>query len=441
MAVFSLICIIIAIVFINYSMYRGLGLPLACIIGTIFIYITSGIDIATGWQNAMDSQIMNMMATYAPLFLFGGILGMFYSESGAATSLGLAVLTPAKKIKNPAGKMIVTFILFYILRTLLSLAGIDGMAIMPTVCALAIAVFKELDIPKRYMSAILQCGGTISMFLPWAPGGANIILPMLLPGFTPSTAWAGRLFFLAIFLFASVFWLTQMIRKDQAKGEGFIMGKMRNIPINESEHRPHWLLTLIPIIVIPILYNAFSMPAWLALAIGTAVAAVMFSRYISIPEGRGRLATIVDKCNNAGVMISVLLTLSYLPGLAITISPAYDLILAGANAIATALPLSLGFGILAVILVVMGNSCTIVLTSLANSIFMPAGLSLTSVSLLMIVGNTVFDTLPNSPFLVAQAELLDSPMPESYPPIFKTTILLTSAMMVLAIILAAVGII
>lgn len=41
MAVFSLICIIIEIVFINYSMYRGLGLPLACIIGTIFIYITS----------------------------------------------------------------------------------------------------------------------------------------------------------------------------------------------------------------------------------------------------------------------------------------------------------------------------------------------------------------------------------------------------------------
>ena len=137
----------------------------------------------------------------------------------------------------------------------------------------------------------------------------------------------------------------------------------------------------------------------------------------------------------------MLLTLSYLPGLAITISPAYELILAGANAIATALPLSLGFGILAVILVVMGNSCTIVLTSLANTIFMPAGLSLTSVSLLMIVGNTVFDTLPNSPFLVAQAELLDSPMPESYPPIFKTTVLLTSAMMVLAIIMAAVGII
>ena len=44
MEVFSLICIIIAIVFINYSMYRGLGLPLACIIGTVFIYITSGLD-------------------------------------------------------------------------------------------------------------------------------------------------------------------------------------------------------------------------------------------------------------------------------------------------------------------------------------------------------------------------------------------------------------
>lgn len=440
MAVFSLICIIIAIVFINYSMYRGLGLPLACIIGTLFIYITSGIDIQTGWQAAMDSTIMAMMATYAPLFLFGGILGMFYSESGAAYSLGKAVLAPASKIQSPTGKMIVTFILFYILRPLLSLAGIDGMAIMPTVCALAISVFRELDVPKRYLSAILQCGGTISMFLPWAPGGANIILPMLLPGFTPSTAWAARLFFLAIFLFVSAFWLTRMIQKDQAKGEVFEMGKIRTMPINDSDYRPHWAFSLIPIIVIPILFNAFSMPAWLALAIGTLIAAIMFYRYIPVPEGAKKLSVIIEKCNNAGVMISVLLTLSYLPGLAITISPAYDLILSGANAIAGALPLALGFGILAVILVAMGNSCVIILCTLANEVFIPAGLALSSVAILQIVGNTVFDTLPNSPFLVAQAELLDSPMPESYPPIFKTTVLLTTGMMILAIILATIGI-
>ena len=441
MAIFSLVCIIIAIIFINYSMYRGMSLPLACIIGTIFICITSGLDIQTTYQSAMDSSVAAMMVTYAPLFFFGGILGMFYSESGAITSLGEAILAPSRKIQNPAVKMMVTMLLFFVIRTLLSLAGIDGMAIMPTVCALAISVFKELDAPRKYLSAILQCGGTISMFLPFAPGGANIILPMLLPGFTPGTAWAWRLFFLALFAIGSVVWITKMIQKDQANGEHFEMGKMLPIPINESNYRPHWIVTLIPIALIVVLYNVFGMAAWLALAGGTALAAVMFFRYIPIPEGRGKLATIVDKCNNAGVMISVLLTFSYLPGIAITMSPAYDLVLSLANNIAVTLPLAVGFGILAVFLVIMGNSCTIVLCDLANNIFLPAGLALPTLSILMIVGNTVFDTLPNSPFLSAQAQMLDSPMPESYPPIFKTTVLMTSAMMVLAIILAACGII
>ncbi len=425
MAIFSLVCIIIAIIFINYSMYRGMSLPLACIIGTVFICITSGLDIQTTYQSAMDSSVAAMMVTYAPLFFFGGILGMFYSESGAITSLGEAILAPSRKIQNPAVKMMVTMLLFFVIRTLLSLAGIDGMAIMPTVCALAISVFKELDAPRKYLSAILQCGGTISMFLPFAPG----------------TAWAWRLFFLAIFAIGSVVWITKMIQKDQANGEHFEMGKMLPIPINESNYRPHWLITLIPIAFIVVLYNVFGMAAWLALAGGTALAAVMFFRYIPIPEGRGKLATIVDKCNNAGVMISVLLTFSYLPGIAITMSPAYDLVLSLANNIAVTLPLAVGFGILAVFLVIMGNSCTIVLCDLANNIFLPAGLALPTLSILMIVGNTVFDTLPNSPFLSAQAQMLDSPMPESYPPIFKTTVLMTSAMMVLAIILAACGII
>lgn len=273
------------------------------------------------------------------------------------------------------------------------------------------------------------------------PGGANILLPMFLEGFTPKTAAIPRICFALMFTVGIIVWIGRMIVKSHNEGEHFEMGRMRNIVINENERRPHWLVSLIPIVVVALLYNVANFSAWLSIACGTVVSAILFIPYIPIPEGHGRLATLVEKCNNASTMISLLLMLSYLPGLALTASPAYELILKLSSTMASAMPLAIGFGILAVVTFLMGNSSTILLCQLAMSIYIPAGMAVSTLSILLIVGQTVLDTLPNSPFIAAQAQLLDSPMPESYPPIFKTTVIWTFIMTVVAVVLAVIGII
>lgn len=59
------------------------------------------------------------------VFLFGGILGLFYAESGAAASLGEAILSVSRRFTNPHAKRIVALSLFLVFRILLTVAGID----------------------------------------------------------------------------------------------------------------------------------------------------------------------------------------------------------------------------------------------------------------------------------------------------------------------------
>ena len=98
------------------------------------------------------------------------------------------------------------------------------------------------------------------------------------------------------------------------------------------------------------------------------------------------------------------------------------------------------FGLLSVLLTLVGSSNTIVLCGLINAVFLPAGLSMTSMAAVMFVGTSVLSALPNSMYVCSQAEMTDCTMKESYGPVFKTNVILPAIITVLAVVLVAVGI-
>lgn len=441
-SVISLIGIIIALVFVNYSVYRGLGLPIASIIAAVFIWLTSGINIETGWTSAMET-VAPLMSTMLPILLFGSILGMFYAESGAAASLGLALFAPFKKVSNPTVKRIGTLFMFFILRVLLSLAGLNSMAIMSTMVALVTVLFQELNMPRRYCNCCLVVAGTIETFLPAVPSTLNILLPLYLEGFTATSCLIPRILFCVIFIAGSVLWLNYMISKDMAKGEHFeIGGGMNTGDLSDTTvKRPFWLVTLIPIAVIFALYNFAHLQAWSALAVGTVVAGCLFIPYIRVPESKHKFPYMVERINKSSISIPVYYLLSYLVAGAMVITPGYELLTSGIQAISQTLPLALGYGLVSMMLVPVGSSALLLNAQIASTIFVPAGLAAGTAGTIMIVANTVFDTLPNHPGMIMQADLTGTPMKECYPSIFKTTVLLTMGILVLAILMAMIGLV
>ncbi len=439
--VISLIGIIVAIVFMVWSIYRGLGMALASVIGTVIILLTSGMNFSEAFNQSMNSGVTSMLGTFAMVFLFGGILGLFYAESGAAASLGETILSISRRFTNPHAKRIVALSLFLVFRILLTVAGIDGMAcIIPTV-ALCVSLFKEMDIPRRYMNAFLITGCTVSLFMPWVPCGPNIMVPMFVEGYTASTAWLPRIICVILMSISVVIMLNFMVAKEQAKGEEhFEAGKLERFRMPPDMKKPHWVLTLIPIVVVAVFYNVVKLDAWIALAFGTVVAVIVFSPYMQSMPGKGKFGSIIEKCNQGSMMISLMMSISFLPGCAIGITPAYNLIVKGCNSLSELLPGIVVFGLLSVLLTLVGGSNTIVLCGLINAVFLPAGLSMASMSAVMFVGTSVLSALPNSMYVCSQAEMTDCTMKESYGPVFKTNVLLPAVITVLAVALVAVGI-
>lgn len=437
----SFLGVVVAIIFLIWSIYRGLGLPLASIAATVIIILTSGQNFSETWNAAMNGGVTMMLGTYAPVYLFGGILGLFYAESGAAASLGEAFLSVSRKVKNPSLRRMAALCLFLIFRIMLTVAGIDGMAcIIPTV-ALCVAMFREFDIPRRFMNAFLITGCTISLFMPFVPCGPNIMIPMFIEGFSAKTGWQARMTCVLLMTVLVVILFNHMVEKVHQKGEEhFEPGKLERFNMPPDMKKPHWLLTLIPIIVVAILYNAFMLDAWIALALGTVLAVVMFGGYIMTMPGKSKFGTVIEKCNQGGMMISLMLAIGMLPGCAISVVPAYGLITEYCTQVVNILPGAIVFAVIAVLLTLIGGSNTIILCMLANAVFIPAGLPLKSIAVLMFIGGSVLSGLPNSMFVCAQAEMTDCTMKESYGPVFTTNVVLPAVLMVMTTILVVIGI-
>ncbi len=441
MAIFSLICIVIAMVFMNYAIYRGLGLPLTCMIASIFICFTSGINLTEGWDIALET-VTPMFGTYVTLYMFGSMLGMLYTESGAAAALGLALIKPFKNVKNPNVKRIGSLFMFFILRVLLALAGLDNMAIMVTMVALVTVLAQELDMPRRYCNAVLMIAGTIQFYMPAVPTMLNVILPRLLDGFTPYSHMIPRICFGVIFIVACVLWLNQMIGKAQSKGEHFVLGGAMNVGDLEDEDvkRPFWLITLIPILSIWAIYNFVGLDAWICMMIGCVIAGVLFIPYIKKDEGKSKFATMVDKCNTSSIRIPLYMALSYAPAAILVTATGYILLLSWMEVLASFIPPALVYSVLIVAVAPLGSAAVQVGANTAINVFIPAGMSVSTCGLLIIISNTVLDTVPNNPGMVMQAELTGVSMKECYPPIFKCTVVVTGCIMAVACIMACIGI-
>lgn len=440
MEVVSLIGIIIALIFMNYSIYRGLGLPLACIIGTLFIWLTSGINLFDGWSSSMES-LAPQFTVFLPVYLFGAILGLLYSKSGAAASIGLAFFRPFKNARNQTVKMMGTIFMFFLMRVLISLSGMDNMALSITMVSLVLVLFQDLDMPRKYCNAFLMVSGTLYILIPGAPSMINVILPQLLPGFTSMTCAGFRTLVMLVFIIGSTLWLTWMISRDMKKGEhfepakGVCVGDLRDPNVK----RPFWLVAVLPLILIWVLSSFVQWPSWASLALGCVFAGILFIPYMKAPEGRKKFGWVVDELNRSAIQIPLYYTLSFLPAYAIVETSGWTLLTGWAASLATVIPPALGFGIISTLLVPIGSSAMIVNSALAMEVFVPAGLAVSTAGILTIVSNTVFDSLPNSPGMIMQADLLETPLKECYPSIFKTTVLLTGIIMVLTILVACIG--
>lgn len=236
--------IIISLALLMFLAYRGITvLILAPLLAGLAVIFSGDVPLLASYTEVFMVAFAGYAKAYFPLFLLGAIFGKVMDDSGAAKAIAHTITQKLGKDKGILAVVLSCGILTY--------GGVSLFVVAFAVYPIAAALFREADIPKRFIPGSIALGAfTFTMTaLPGTPQIQNAI-PM---PFFGTTAWAAPILGLigaAVMFGGGMFWLTRRAKKAMAAGEGYGNHADENIKAIDTSKLPSFFVALLPIILV-----------------------------------------------------------------------------------------------------------------------------------------------------------------------------------------------
>lgn len=240
----GMIGLLAAIGFLVYMAFKGHSIivvaPIAAMVAILFSYGTKGHFMASYTITYMDG-FANYAKNYFPIYLLGAIFAKLMDVSGNA--LAIAQFCTEKLGKSRAVLSVV------LTCAILTYGGVSLFVVAFVMLPVAIALFREADVPKRLIPGCIALGAfTFTMTaLPGSPQVQNTI-PMQYFG-TDSFAAPGMGIIASVIMFVlGMMWLSFRTKKAKANGEGY--GNHEDKLEEISGNIPGIVMAVVPILII-----------------------------------------------------------------------------------------------------------------------------------------------------------------------------------------------
>ncbi|MBQ8663961.1 MAG: GntP family permease [Eubacterium sp.] len=429
MTAIGILGILIAFVMVILLTYKGMNLAYVVLLACFVVLVTNGMPILETFQDPILTGVASQIPALLPLYLFGGLLGKLYLDSGASQKLSNTLLDWFCKGKDAAQRCVVGFFIVVGIGALFGFVGIDPYATLFIMIGIGTGVCFSADIPRRYLPVMLILGTTLGSAIPGSSSAVNVICMNFLEGTNALSGWIPGIIYCVLLIGLSFFYIRRQLHCDTKQGVGFEYGPLRPPGEIAEGKYPPFALTLIPLFVIPITANTICRGyTWAAMAIGCAVAVVCFGKFIPKKEGSTRFMTVVDSLNDgvtlAGVPAVILLNFGL--GYAIQAAPSFVVIqdfflnMQGPSLMVLAIAGIVLLGLSA------SMSGMIIVLGMAAPVFVPQlGLDSDAVYRVILSTNTVLDTLPFNAAVVTLFMITGIKYKEGYPLVFRTTVIYT----------------
>ncbi|MCA1024686.1 GntP family permease [Cytobacillus kochii] len=251
----SMIGLIGGLVLLTVLVMRGMNLLIVAPLSALFVAVLNGVplfpqfagkdevDFITGYMDGFAGFI----TSWYLMFLAGAIFGKVMEDSGAAESVSHWIVTKIGMKHAVLAVVLSCAVLTY--------GGVSLFVVAFAVYPMAVSLFKEADLPRRFIPAALAFGSTtFTMTSAGSPEIQNWI-PIPYLGTNPYAGWEVSII-TAIFMLIFGYWLlTKVIRRAVRKGEKFVGRDTDNNEIRSE--LPHPLLSLIPLLVVLIVAFVF----------------------------------------------------------------------------------------------------------------------------------------------------------------------------------------
>lgn len=273
----SAIGLVAALALLIWLTVRGVHILIAAPIAAAIVVATSGIawfpplaaEGEADYMTAYMDGFTSFFAAWFPMFLLGAIFGEVMGTSGAAASVAHWVIGRIGKHHAVLAVVAACAILTY--------GGVSVFIVAFSVYALAVHLFREADLPRRFIPAALAFGSvTFTMTSAGSPEIQNLI-PMPFLGTTAYAAWEVSLVVALLMAAAGHFWLQWMVKRAVARGERFEGRETDDVP-PDVDTLPHPLLSLLPLAVVLATFLILQFPQATGLA-GTLLPAASLDKW------------------------------------------------------------------------------------------------------------------------------------------------------------------
>lgn len=238
-----------------YLTMKGMNLLIVAPLSAVFVSILSGLPLLPQLtEEGTANFVTNYMNGFAGfiiswylMFLTGAIFGKVMEDSGAADSISKWIVDKIGMKRAALAVVLACAVLTY--------GGVSLFVVAFSVYPMAISLFKEANLPRRFIPAVLGFGSTtFTMTSAGSPEIQNWI-PIEFLGTNAYAGWEVSLIVAAFMMIFGYWWLMKAIKKAIHNGEEFIE--------RESDHRdqrenlPNPILSLIPLLVVLVISYIF----------------------------------------------------------------------------------------------------------------------------------------------------------------------------------------
>ncbi len=438
----DLLLLLIPLAFVIFVVYKGLNPTLSMILAAILVCLVSGIDMSTGILGSgsgptaeaslLLSGVQSAVSMFLLKFLAANLFGQIIVQTGAARSISRFLTRVIVDRGTGFTRKLLAAYVFMLIAIIFGFGGLDAFVCIFTLLPIGMEIFRQNDMPRRLLPAVLFAGVTTATCCPGTPLTSGNILAAMFFGTSTTAALIPGLVGVAVILICDCVYIYSALKKAEKKGEHFTPGG--NIKLDDvsgsdklQEQMPNFALSIIPLLIVAVMNMIFGVDVVNALVCGYLVAAITQNKNIVTPEARIRpymdlvgagitaggaifipmafqqgLATVIQSTNGFAYLSEALsnLAVNTSPYLSYAISATFSGFLAG-NAV-TGIQLSAG----------------IFLPLLDQIAISPAAMHRIGCFAI-----SILDTIPINAAVISGLATCGLTHKEGYGPIFRTTVL------------------
>jgi len=291
----NLLLLFIPLTFVIYVVYKGWNASFSMMLAAILVCIVSRMDIVSTIVSGTNNEtalfltgIQSAVSMFFLKFLAANLFGQIIVQTGAARSISKFLTTTfVERGRGFARKLLAAYV-FMLVAIIFGFGGLDAFVCVFTLLPIGMEIFRQNDIPRRLLPAILLAGVTTATCCPGTPLlSGNILASMFFGGTATTAALIPGLVGVAVILVCDCVYIYSALKKAEQRDEHFTPGGAIKLGDASTEERlPNAAIAFCPLLIVALLNMIFGIDVVLALTAGSLFAAVFMYNYIATPTAK-----------------------------------------------------------------------------------------------------------------------------------------------------------